>query len=259
MSVVANLLLILAAVVTKLSSSIDDVVWLLPFVSATNKRLCMAVTYILVNMVVTIAAVGISFGGRTLFEFILKDDTSYWNAERILALGSGVVLLFYSVYLLYDWIMERKEDSEENKQQSELVEIANVPAQAEVAVTASDETEQLTKEHDASEDDGNNLIDDDEDGEIKEDKQRTVSRLVVVAILGSLDDFAVQVALLLAETFQWYQLLIGVFIGSTIVTIFCLCVGYISCIVKYIERIPIWTIILILAIYTIVSAFVNIE
>ena len=262
MAVVANILLILAAIVTKLSSSIDDIVWLLPFVSPTNKtkkkQLLMAVVYIAVMCLVTVCAIAISIGGRRFIQFIINDDESYWTAERILALISGIVLFLYSMYLLYDWYKELKEEKENESEDDNNPEIRHtqLPSQSAIDTTnnSEDEHEDETVEMVSTQDQESTQQQQENDAK---GNKITIGRLIIVAILGSLDDFAVQCALLLGDTFTWYQLLIGIFIGSVIVVGLCVGIGYVKCIVKYVEKIPIWCIILILAIYTIISAFVD--
>eukprot|EP01083_Nonionella_stella_P097107 272965_1 len=266
MSVVSNIVLILASIVTKLTGSVDDVVWLLPFVSPTNKtkrkRICMAATYISVMCTVTAAAIAISYLGRQLVQLMLNNTESYWTAERILALPSGIVLFLYSIYLFYDWYQDRQDadDTDSNNIQPVHKQVPSesaisVPDQVMEKCDADTEMAVLTEQNHESQMDEVGLKEDEKIGN-QSDKQITVRRLIIVSILGSLDDFAVQCALLLAETFSWYQLFLGVFIGSGIVVVFCVGIGYVRCIAKYIEKIPIWLIIGLLAVYTIISAFV---
>lgn len=269
-----NLALIAAAIVTKLSGSVDDVVWLMPFLSPTGKtntkRLCMAETYIMVMCLVTTCAIAISIGGEMLFELIFGDDDAYWNAQRVLSLASGIILSLYTIYLFYEWWNERSEDDAETVDVMDPSASSQSPSDLKTksnAETAGDNPDD-TEMHELNPDEPDASVEvygvkdtakETEDADDINTSKLTVGRLVIVAIAGSLDDFAVQCALLLAETFLWYQLLIGVFIGTLIVVFICFCISYVHCVVKYIEKVPIWVIIGALAIYTIVSAFYSIE
>jgi hypothetical protein len=76
----SDLALIGLMVLAKLSSSVDDFVWLLPFVSKNNK-VCFA--YIFLMLFVSTCAIALAYAGD-VFLSELTDDGEYWNAERTL-------------------------------------------------------------------------------------------------------------------------------------------------------------------------------
>eukprot|EP01084_Bolivina_argentea_P285284 489185_1 len=245
MSLIANFALILAAIVTKLSSSVDDIVWLIPFVSPTNKtfkkQLCMALMYLSVMCLVTLTAISCAIAGKKILELILNNNQSFWTAESILGLASGIILFLYSIWLFYDWHKERQEQKDNTKDSNDI-KATQLPSestlQSDAGMNVNDtELVVLTESKKQSEPELANVKEDDISDEYNGNKI-TVPRLIIVCILGSLDDFAIQCALLLGEAFLWYQLLIGVFIGSLIVVIFCVSIGYVQSIVKYIEMVP---------------------
>ena len=251
-SIGADVILILVAILTKLASSVDDVIWLLPFVSPKGKnkktRICMAITYIFVMCIVTSCAIVISMGGQTLLEFLVDED-GYWNAQRILSVASGILLFLYSLYLLYDWYKERIQTKQENDEKQIIHEtdydlnLLTIKTKKQ-QIYSNSEIDEINKNAQDIHNSDN-------------DKKVTIFRLIIIAILGSLDDFSVQVVLLLGGAFIWYQLLIGIFIGSCIVVILCIGVDYIKIITKYIEEIPIWLIIGVLAVYTLIATFIE--
>ena len=73
-----DLALIGIMIVAKLSSSVDDFVWLLPFVSKNNK-VCFA--YVFIMMFVSTCAIALSYAGD-VFLSEMTDEEQYWNAER---------------------------------------------------------------------------------------------------------------------------------------------------------------------------------
>ena len=85
--------------------------------------------------------------------------------------------------------------------------------------------------------------------------QTSKRRLLVVSLLGSMDDFAVFVSLMLARTFSAPQLLLGVALGSMLVTLFCLFASLFQPVVRVVSTIPLFAIIGAFAAYTIVEAF----
>lgn len=91
----------------------------------------------------------------------------------------------------------------------------------------------------------------------KRDAEFGPRRLAVVAVLGGLDDLCVQASLLLAGTFELHQMLIGVLLGCSIVLSVCCGATAFSPVIRAIEKIPLWAIVAVLAIYTILSALIN--
>lgn len=83
----------------------------------------------------------------------------------------------------------------------------------------------------------------------------TLRRLLTISMLGSLDDFAVFVSLLLAGVLRIWQLCLGVFLGSLIVVVVCVGAGRFNCVVRLVERIPLWCIIGAFSIWTYISTF----
>ena len=84
-------------------------------------------------------------------------------------------------------------------------------------------------------------------------KDLTARALLVVSVLGSLDDLAVQISLLLAGTFTWAQLLLGVTFGSSLVVCFCFFVTLFKPIVAVIQLVPLFAIVFCFAAYTLIT------
>ena len=81
-------------------------------------------------------------------------------------------------------------------------------------------------------------------------------RLLLVSVLGSMDDVAVFISILLGETFTWPQLLLGVLIGSTLVVSFCLFVTLFAPVTRLIQLVPLYVVVASFAVYTLVDVAV---
>lgn len=102
------------ALVMKLAASIDDIAWLLPFLSSTHKRRS-AIFYILCMQLVVFFAWGVSTGGQELLGLFVPDDP-HWPLSRILELVSAILLSVYSLKLFKEWWDERHAaDNEESE------------------------------------------------------------------------------------------------------------------------------------------------
>mmetsp|Transcript_40804 Transcript_40804/g.64695 ORF Transcript_40804/g.64695 Transcript_40804/m.64695 type:complete len:442 (+) Transcript_40804:67-1392(+) len=84
----------------------------------------------------------------------------------------------------------------------------------------------------------------------------TITKLFTIAMMGSMDDFAVFVSLMLSDVMSAPQLMVGVLLGSMIVVVLCAGAGLFRCVVRAIEKVPLWCIIGAFAIWTYISTFV---
>jgi hypothetical protein len=81
-------------------------------------------------------------------------------------------------------------------------------------------------------------------------------QLVIVCLLGSLDDIAVFSSMLLSGNPSVCQLALGVLLGSTVVVALCMVASLNSCVVRLMEKIPLWCIIAGFAAWTYFQYFV---
>ena len=82
-----------AAVLIKLSASVDDVAWLLPFLASEHRAVNMrrALQYIVTMVAVASLASVIAVGGGSAISSVVNEDSA-WPSSRILGLASGVLL-----------------------------------------------------------------------------------------------------------------------------------------------------------------------
>lgn len=112
---------VLSAIVLKLVSSIDDVLWLSPFMTANisyTVRMQNASVYMAVCLLQTAIAKIIASSGKKVTESLMHGWKHAWSPEKTLTFGAGLLLAIYSVKLLYEYLYEQDEDEpEEEKEQ----------------------------------------------------------------------------------------------------------------------------------------------
>ena len=295
-------LAVLASVLTKLTSSIDDVVWLLPFVAGSHRTTNMwrAAQYVATMVGVAGAACAVAVAGDQAIEALVDED-SEWSSQvalparhtrahalsassvsepyrlrrrqRVLSLAAGAMLSLYSIKLFREWLAERREAREEAREEPaaastatvelQVVSDAQEPAGArdkEAPSCDKDSTPAPAATTDAPTDDPTDAptdapIDAPAAPPAPAAPASTARRLLVVSLMGSVDDFAVFVSLMLARTFSAPQLLLGVGVGSVLVTSFCLFASLFEPVVRAISLVPLFAIISAFAAYTFVEAF----
>lgn len=106
-----------AAMLTKLTSSTDDIVWLFPFLSGRVRNRNMLFYMACMQFVVCLAW-GFCAGGATLLALMVPKDSS-WPLAKILNLISAILLTLYTFKLLREWWVERQAASEVEEQNGE--------------------------------------------------------------------------------------------------------------------------------------------
>lgn len=233
---------VLAAFISKLLSSLDDMAWL-PVFFTTNysfkRRILHTVQYLLVMCVVVVFAYLVSLGGTTLFEKYLPQE-GYWNAKVVLGTFSGLLLLAFAAYIFYKDLKEARVEAAQagsslGRTVSEVTPITPLDG---VAAEAKDESTSPVPELVAA-------------------KPQHIFRLIIVATLGSLDDWVVFTSLLLGGIFKVWHLLIGVFLGSVVVVALSVFIGMFDRLTAMLKKIPLWGILFILSVFTLTSAHVT--
>ena len=258
--------LLALSILTKLSSSVDDVAWLLPYINS-ERSLVNATVYSLLMQAVVWTSVLLSFVGKEAISSLV-DNNTYWTAERVLGVASGVLLTLYSIYLFWDWYTSDDDDTDNDVNKSaEQAQDDSLPpeffpsetAEMEQTVVQMEETTEAVPLPEIPEEvalDNKNTNDDTLHETEKETP--TTTSLVTVALLGSMDDLSVFFGLLLAGTFEPASLSLGVLIGSGLVLLFCKAATFAKPAVWCLERVPLWVIIGCFAAWTFVSAFAGV-
>jgi hypothetical protein len=96
----------------KLSSSIDDVVWLAPFLTVNTSgpaRMQNSIIYVSVCLIQTLVAMAIAYSGKAVVSFLTGDNKNAWSTEKILTVGAGCLMALYSIKLGAEYVQEMKE------------------------------------------------------------------------------------------------------------------------------------------------------
>lgn len=249
----------------KLSSSIDDVVWLAPFLTANSSvavRMQNSLIYTSVCLCQTVVAMLIAYSGREVVKQLTGGNKDAWSTEKILTVGAGCLLSLYSIKLSYEWYQECNEESEEgggaeneNPESGSYakvatnegggpgdVEMANKPLSARsremaAAGVAIDNPDKTQEEID------------------KADKERSQT-LFVIAFIGSVDDLTLFVPMLVGKGFDFVQLMLGAFLATSVIITFCICIGLCKPVADCLSKIPLAVIVICFATILMLKAFV---
>jgi cadmium resistance protein CadD (predicted permease) len=258
----------------KLSSSIDDVVWLAPFLTANQQSQTLmthAMIYTGVCLVQTIVAMVIAYSGRAAVQAMTGGDKNAWSTEKILTVAAGSMLTLYSIKLTYDYIQEQNEGAEGEGENQETDFEAGTYSQ----VAQDDYLEAYESDRPngictcCSKQEPNPVlvgpsepfstkdrmkgmeIDSPDKGEeemAKADKDRAQT-LFVIAFIGSVDDLTLFVPMLVGKGFDLIQLMLGAFSAAAIIVLLCVFIGKCKPIADALSSIPLAAIVIVLQRY----------
>jgi hypothetical protein len=244
-----------AAILVKLTSSIDDVLWLSSFMAphlGHGMRLQNAITYTGVCLFQTCMAFVLSQFGKSVLDNLLGgSDSDRMPTERLLTLISGSALFIYSIILAVDYYKEHFDDD------GELYKNVKGDSSNEGSDSSSEETCDGDK-HDtlkpnqnidlefALTNSSNGMVALEIDDNVDEDDNDPASApsikrsrpLAIIAFLGSLDDLTLFVPLLVGKTFNIIELIIGALIATLMILIICIFLTRCRLIARLLERIP---------------------
>jgi hypothetical protein len=211
-----------AAVVLKLASSIDDVLWLTPFFTSDaslRRRSHHAAIYISVCLMQTVVAMSIAVSGESLVAALTQSSDKAWSTDKILSVFAGSMLALYTLKLLCDYIAELRDETEAADNDASDVESNLTPSSTGMGqsplmspVQNLERTESILAE-------GRRRI-----SELKMDtaKEKPTRRtLFVVSFVGSIDDLTLFVPMLCGKSFGWVQLVLGSLIAASSIVILC--------------------------------------
>mmetsp|Transcript_95445 Transcript_95445/g.239217 ORF Transcript_95445/g.239217 Transcript_95445/m.239217 type:complete len:248 (-) Transcript_95445:157-900(-) len=234
-----------AAVSIKLSSSIDDVVWLAPFLtnnSSSVAKLHNAAIYISVCLTQTIVAMAIAYSGDSLVGMLTKNAKDAWSTDKILTVVAGSMLAVYSVKLTYEYIQEMGEEGESSEEvtaESLGDEEAQEKELAFIVGGQDGEEELATKDCNVRQ-------------QKKEESSRTQA-LFIIAFLGSVDDLTLFVPMLVGKGFDMVQLVIGGLVAASAIVLLCVFVGLCKPVADCLSKVPLAAIVVVFAITLLVK------
>lgn len=251
----------------KLSSSIDDVVWLAPFLTANSSvavRLQNSLIYMSVCLCQTVVAMLIAYSGKAAVRLLTGGNKDAWSTEKILTVGAGCLLTLYSIKLSYEWYQEcNEEGGEENGAENQnpeggsYAQVAQneggtqVPGDVEMAQgkpLSARSREMATAVAVDNPDKPQEELD-------KADKERQQT-LFVIAFIGSVDDLTLFVPMLVGKGFDFVQLMLGAFLATSLIITFCICIGLCKPLADCLSKIPLAVIVIVFATILLLKGFV---
>merc|ERR1712216_1045351 len=243
--------LCLAATVTKLANSIDDVVWLMPFISGSRvTKVRHSALYVGMFMIFTCLCGLLTQALELLLEAVLPEDAEEngWGLEKVMSVASGALLLLLATKFLFDFIQERREGEDDAEESTNSGVVADtekavdctevkleIPTDAEKTADIKTDADLEAPQKDSPENKNQE--------EEKDESNFTSRKLVSVIFVGSLDDICVQASMLISGAFLFSHMIIGVFCGCCIVLSICWGASLMKKVVQVMEKIPLWLII----------------
>eukprot|EP00746_Dinoflagellata_sp_MGD_P144254 gnl/MRDRNA2_/MRDRNA2_77007_c0_seq2.p1 gnl/MRDRNA2_/MRDRNA2_77007_c0~~gnl/MRDRNA2_/MRDRNA2_77007_c0_seq2.p1 ORF type:complete len:273 (-),score=49.93 gnl/MRDRNA2_/MRDRNA2_77007_c0_seq2:379-1197(-) len=250
----------------KMASSIDDVVWLAPFLTANSswtQRLRNSVIYTVVCMSQTCIAFLIAYSGDAAVEYITRNNEDAWSTEKILTVAAGSMLAVYAVKLTYEYIQEWREggddDNDKKPEENDPKHKYTPAATAESQVadveggTGISKAEKLPDSARRMEIDGS--PEKGSPADEKKDEDGRSQTLFVIAFIGSVDDLTLFVPMLVGKGFNIVQLMIGSFLAVVTIVLICVFLGLCKPFADFVEKIPLALIVVIFASYLLGKSF----
>jgi hypothetical protein len=233
-----------SAIAIKLTSSIDDVVWLAPFLTSnvsSAAQVSNSTIYISVCLIQTLVAMFLAYSGNSAVTWLLRDQKDAWSSDKILTVGAGSLLALYAIKLAYDYFTESEEE-ESKPEETELKEYAEV-AQAEpeehgfslCCVKSAPDAEKINDPSEPDAEKGMKPTSEEKEGGAAD---RGPSQLFIIAFIGSVDDLTVFVPMLVGKAFDLAQLMLGAFIAAAAIVAICLFIGLCKPIADCLSSVP---------------------
>jgi hypothetical protein len=254
----------------KLLSSIDDVIWLAPFLTSNstwNVRLQNSVVYTVVCLIQTFIAMVIAYSGQEAVDALRGNQKNVWSTGRILTVAAGSLLAAYSVKLAYEYFTDDEND-DNNEECIELESGADSSGKHDNATHIMCEEESavlVAKESNGKRPrtlsncrtESRELIthsasSSDRGGSRDNGRQQT---LFIIAFLGSVDDLTLFVPMLVGKSFDIVQLMLGAFVATTAIVAICMFIGLCKPIANCLSSIPLAAIVVVFATMLLVKGF----
>lgn len=265
-----------AAISIKVTSSIDDILWLAPFLTNNESKmskLTNAGIYITVCMVQTFVAMVLAASGDAFVRFLTRGQKDAWSSEKILTVGAGLMLAVYSVKLWHEYFTDDGDDDQKDgadaagtsgralqltAQEDDDLDLDSIEAQK-VAIMANVE-EAPDSTACSTEDSQTDWSDDNEESQMEgsPDSASAKSRsqtLFVIAFLGSVDDLTLFVPMLVGKGFDMVQLFIGGLTAASGIVLVCTFIGLCQPVADCLAKIPLGAIVVCFATMLLTKGF----
>eukprot|EP00928_Gymnodinium_smaydae_P061522 TRINITY_DN45576_c0_g1_i1.p1 TRINITY_DN45576_c0_g1~~TRINITY_DN45576_c0_g1_i1.p1 ORF type:complete len:288 (+),score=80.55 TRINITY_DN45576_c0_g1_i1:76-939(+) len=259
-----------SAIAIKLTSSVDDVLWLTPFLTSNisvKGRIRNVATYIGVCLIQTVLAVILACSGDEAVSWLTEGKKNLWSTEKILTVTSGSILVIYAIKLFHEYLYD--DDGDEAGTTTGTEESSNEGASEELdkdkyvmgsPKKSGSEKKGFLEDHEEgysrkesrsrqshSRSSAPEPFDIDVEGAHLQVASRESSRssevgrqqtLFIIAFVGSIDDLTLFVPMLVGQGFGWAQLMIGAFLAAAIIVLLCMFVGLCKPIANCLSSIP---------------------
>eukprot|EP00931_Biecheleriopsis_adriatica_P070620 TRINITY_DN4439_c0_g1_i1.p1 TRINITY_DN4439_c0_g1~~TRINITY_DN4439_c0_g1_i1.p1 ORF type:complete len:259 (-),score=43.77 TRINITY_DN4439_c0_g1_i1:57-833(-) len=242
-----------AAISIKLSSSIDDVVWLAPFLTqniswVTRSRNILI--YVTVCLVQTVIAMCIAYSGDKVVEMLTRNSKDAWSSEKILTVIAGILLVLFAIKLIMceDAEEETQEDAGEENKYAKVAPSDQEGGGEAGMVPGRQGSRQLSARNRPIESANG------EEAQSAEDTKGPQT-LFVMAFVGSLDDLTLFVPMLVGKGFDMIQLIVGSLIASAVIVMICILAGLCKPVADCLSSIPLPAIVIAFAVMLLTKSF----
>lgn len=272
--------LCVVASIMKLANSVDDMVWLPPFVRQVSPKQSLknCITYVGIDICLPLVSAAVAWAITYLWPKMPTVPVfADWDKDKALKSAAAVVMLLYALHL----IQEQRRLVAAGKSVGDEEEAGEASARPDLAAQAADA-------------DGNRQLGQNEevDTETPEEPPRPAtmvepsagmadmadvqvhiddepepvtsvelgsSRLILTALIGGLDDMCVQVLVLMIGVLNIVHVVSGVFFGCLLVLAMTRGFRPMLPIQKAMQMVPFWLVVVILALYAIISNSIEIR
>lgn len=254
--------------VLKLVTSIDDVLWLSPFLCYNvtwSGKIRHVFVYVAVCLLVTLEALGIAHCANRGLDFVLDlvgNESGYWDTSRILCLVASICILIYGYKEYRDWrqpdenipgeISMRLGDPEITSPNTPLVEYQTSDNGVIIRGANFGSTSNGEKAEDAE--DGRSSDANTRLGAASDQEQ--LSSLFVVAFFGTLDTLVLFSAVLMGKTIQWYSFLTGAMLASVVIVALSWCISLFQPFSDFMQRVPLWALLVCISLYIFIEGVI---
>jgi len=267
-----------SAIVMKLASSIDDVLWLSAFLTPSHSRRERSLNIIMYGSVclfqTTLAYVLSTFGSSVLDEILGGSDDERMSTDRLLTLISGAALFIYAIVLGLEMYQDRfgvDYSAVERNRSFDSSEGSLEEAKMEEGRGRSPVRKEGLRKRSASSDQLDDSDVEPEEGEVgmtvvpleieKETEEPATEgvvmddgiakksrSLIIIAFLGSLDDLTLFVPMLVGKALTILELVIGAMTAVMLIVTFCLFLTQCKRLATVLEQIPLVAIVAVFSV-----------
>lgn len=201
----------------------DDLLWFMPFAIHERKKTFCVWYVIFMELTVLVSC---SLVGLVAWADQIWPDNPL---QLIMELASTAFLAYYTVSLAVEWYYDS--DSDDNNDEQKDVN--------------QEREENVDQANDDVRKEGQEIL-----PQTHKSRTRTVTELMLISVLGNLDNFTLYIALLFAGVFSGPELMFGAFLSACLVCAICVGLSWLDIIRRVFEYIPLWAILGVITIWS---------